>query len=193
MLFIISLISYFVGSVPFGFIIVYFFTGKNLYQEGSKNIGATNALRIAGKKIAIFTLILDSLKGFIIAAICRYFNMDFWFIPGIFAVLGHMFPIWLKFKGGKGVATALGLLLAINIYLFIAAIVTWFIIAYAFKYSSLAGLVTFILIPIYCLVLQINTQIILGLTFLGLLIIYKHKANIIRLLKNQEDKIKLVK
>lgn len=188
-----SLISYFLGSIPFGFVIVYFIKGKSLYKEGSKNIGATNALRVAGKKIAIFTLILDSLKGFIIAAVCRYFEFHFWFIPGFFSVLGHMFPIWLKFKGGKGVATSLGLLLAINPYLFILAIFTWFITACTFKYSSLASLVTFILLPFYCLILKINSEIIVCLTFLSLIIIFKHKENIIRLVKKQEDKIRLVK
>jgi len=189
-----SAISYLIGSIPFGLLLVYIFLGKNLKNEGSGNIGTTNVLRVGGKILALLTLILDSLKGFIIAAICKYFlHLEFWFIPGFFAVIGHIFPIWLKFKGGKGVATSLGFLLAINPLLFFLAIVTWLLVAFAFKYSSLAALITFVLVPAYAYYLKINYIIFFTLTILTIIIIIKHKSNIIRLIKKQEDKIKLFK
>lgn len=184
-------LSYLIGSIPFGMLLVFIFKGKNIKKVGSGNIGATNVLRVAGFPLALLTLILDSFKGFIAAFICKHINVNPFLLVGLVAVIGHMFPIWLGFKGGKGVATSFGLLLAISFKLFIIAIIIWLFMALIFKYSSLAALTTFVILPFYTLFSHQGYMINIVITTLTILILFKHRSNIYRLYKGQETKIKL--
>lgn len=190
---LLCIISYALGSIPFGLVLVYIFSGKKLNKEGSGNIGTTNVLRVSNKTLALLTLILDITKGFVVAYLCKSYGMHLWYIPGFLAVIGHMFPIGLNFKGGKGVASFLGFALAANFYLFVFIIVTWVLVAYFFRISSLAALVSMVLTPIYALLTATQLGAAISLVLLVAIIIIKHKENIIRLLKQEESKIKLRK
>ena len=126
-IFLIGIISYLMGSIPFGFILTKIFLKKDIRDIGSGNIGATNALRTGNKAIGYSTLILDILKAIVPVIYVKIFYQDFLYIASLCAFLGHVFPIWLKFKGGKGVATYVGILFAINIYFGIIFAISWFI------------------------------------------------------------------
>ena len=130
---LIILFSYLCGSIPFGLVISYIFKKDDPRQIGSKNIGATNILRTGGLTLGLVTLILDTLKGFIAIKITLMLNSNLIGLSMIFVVIGHVFPIWLKFKGGKGVATFIGVLLGYSFQLFLLFIVTWLISAFVFK------------------------------------------------------------
>lgn len=193
LLLLACLLSYMLGSIPFGLILVYLFSGKKLTKEGSGNIGTTNVLRVSTKSLALATLILDVTKGFIVAFICKENGLHGWYLTGLLAVIGHMFPVGLKFKGGKGVASFLGFTLAINFYLFIMVLLTWLAVAILFRISSLAALVAMCITPIYALIVHCTLGAVLSILALVVIIIVKHKSNIIRLLKQQESKIRLRK
>ena len=139
--FLIGIISYLMGSIPFGYILTKIFLKKDIREIGSGNIGATNALRTGNKTIGYLTLILDILKAVAPVLYVKIFYQDFLYIASLCAFLGHVFPIWLKFKGGKGVATYVGILFAINFYFGIIFILSWFITFFISKYSSLSSLV----------------------------------------------------
>ena len=139
--FLIGLISYIMGSIPFGFILTKVFLKKDIREIGSGNIGATNALRTGNKAIGYLTLILDILKAIVPVIYVKIFYQDFLYVASLCAFLGHVFPIWLKFKGGKGVATYLGILFAINFYFGIIFIISWFVTFFISKYSSLSSLI----------------------------------------------------
>ena len=138
---IIILISYLLGSIPFGFLLTKIFLNKDIRKIGSGNIGATNALRTGNKTLGYATLILDILKAVIPVIFVKIYYSDYLYISSLCVFLGHVFPIWLKFKGGKGVATYVGILCCINIYLGISFGIVWLIIFVIFKYSSLSSLV----------------------------------------------------
>ena len=189
-IFLIGIISYLMGSVPFGFILTKIFLKKDIREIGSGNIGATNALRTGNKTIGYSTLVLDILKAVIPVIYVKIFYQDFLYIASLCAFLGHVFPIWLKFKGGKGVATYVGILFAINIYFGIIFTISWFITFFISKYSSLSSLVGAASIPIYLLFL---TQFDQGIffTIMFVLIFFTHRENIKRLKNKEETKTKI--
>ena len=189
-IFIIGIISYLMGSIPFGLILTKIFLKKDIREIGSGNIGATNALRTGNKAIGYSTLILDILKAVVPIIYIKIFYEDSLYLASLCAFLGHVFPIWLKFKGGKGVATYVGILCCINIYLGISFGIVWLITFVMFKYSSLSSLVGTLSIPIINF-LFFNNQIIYFFIIMFILIFYTHRENIKRLLNHTESKTKI--
>ncbi|MDC3036473.1 glycerol-3-phosphate 1-O-acyltransferase PlsY [Candidatus Pelagibacter sp.] len=189
-IFLIGIISYLMGSIPFGFILTKIFLKKDIREIGSGNIGATNALRTGNKIIGYTTLVLDILKAIAPVIYIKIFYQDFLYIASLCVFLGHVFPIWLKFKGGKGVATYVGILFAINIYFGIIFTISWFITFFISKYSSLSSLIGAASIPIYLLILN---QFEKGFFFIILfvLIFFTHRENIKRLKNKEETKTKI--
>ena len=189
-IFLIGIVSYLMGSIPFGFILTKIFLKKDIREIGSGNIGATNALRTGNKTIGYSTLVLDIFKAVTPVIYVKFFYEDFLYIASLCAFLGHVFPIWLKFKGGKGVATYLGILFAINIYFGIVFIISWFITFFISKFSSLSSLVGAASIPIYLLILTEIDQVIF-FTIMFVLIFFTHRENIKRLKNKEETKTKI--
>ena len=148
-LFIIIFCSYLIGSIPFGFILTKFFLKKDIRNIGSGNIGATNALRTGNKLLGYSTLVLDILKAVLPLLIIKNYFTDYIFISSLSVFLGHIFPIWLKFKGGKGVAAYVGILFCLNYFLGLVFVGIWFLIYLVFKFSSLSSLIASLTIPIY--------------------------------------------
>ena len=189
-IFFIGIISYLMGSIPFGFILTRIFLKKDIRKIGSGNIGATNALRTGNKSVGYTTLTLDILKAIVPVIYVKIFYQDFLYVASLCAFLGHVFPVWLKFKGGKGVATYVGILFAINIYFGIIFIISWFITFFISKFSSLSSLVGAASIPIYLLILaQFNQLIFFIIMFV--LIFFTHRENIKRLKNKEETKTKI--
>lgn len=187
------LMSYLLGSIPFGLIFAYLGGLGDIRTIGSGNIGATNVLRSGNRLIAAATLIADIGKGALAVLITQYYQLDLQYWAGLVAVMAHIAPIWLKFRGGKGVATALGVYLAWSHYLGIITILIWFIIAKIFKKSSLSALVAISITPIINLLLGKFDLISAPWHFLVILIIIiylTHIQNIKRLCCGQEDSIK---
>ena len=178
------------GSIPFGFILTKIFLNKDIREIGSGNIGATNALRTGNKTIGYSTLILDILKAVVPVIYVKIFYQEFLYIASLCAFLGHVFPIWLKFKGGKGVATYLGILFAINFYFGIVFIISWFITFFISKFSSLSSLIGAASIPIYLLFLSQFDQVVF-FTIMFVLIFFTHRENIKRLKNKEETKTKI--
>ena len=189
-IFLIGIISYLMGSIPFGLVLTKIFLKKDIREIGSGNIGATNALRTGNKTIGYLTLILDVLKAVVPVLYVKIFYQDYLYIASLCAFLGHVFPVWLKFKGGKGVATYVGILFAINFYYGIIFILSWFITFFISKYSSLSSLVASASVPIYLLILTQFNQIIF-FTIMFVLIFFTHRENIKRLKNKEETKTKI--
>ena len=188
--FIVGIVSYLMGSIPFGLILTKIFLNKDIREIGSGNIGATNALRTGNKLIGYSTLILDIAKAIIPVIFVKINYPDLIYIASLCAFLGHVFPIWLKFKGGKGVATYVGILFSINLLLGIIFAASWGIIFLMFRYSSLSSIVGSISIPIYILMTdQISNAIFFGIMFV--LIFFTHRENIKRLKNKEESKTKI--
>ena len=187
---IICLISYLMGSIPFGFILTKIFLKKDIREIGSGNIGATNALRTGNKVLGYSTLILDILKAIIPVLYIKFYFSEFIYISSLCVFLGHVFPIWLKFHGGKGVATYVGILFVIDIYLGLLFTFVWFFIFIISKFSSLSSLIGSISIPIYFLFLsQFNDVLFFSIMFV--LIFFTHRENIKRLKNREETKTKI--
>tara|TARA_A100001037_G_scaffold251051_1_gene234357 strand:+ start:395 stop:937 length:543 start_codon:yes stop_codon:yes gene_type:complete len=178
------------GSIPFGLVLTKIFLKKDIREIGSGNIGATNALRTGNKIIGYLTLILDVLKAVVPVLYVKIFYQDYLYIASLCAFLGHVFPVWLKFKGGKGVATYVGILFAINFYYGIIFILSWFITFFISKYSSLSSLVASASVPIYILIFNQFNQIIFY-TIMFVLIFFTHRENIKRLKNKEETKTKI--
>ena len=187
---IIILISYLLGSIPFGFLLTKIFLNKDIRKIGSGNIGATNALRTGNKTLGYATLILDILKAIIPVIFVKIYYSDYLYISSLCVFLGHVFPIWLKFKGGKGVATYVGILCCMNIYLGISFGIVWLITFVMFKYSSLSSIVGALSVPIINF-LFFNDQIFYFFIIMFILIFYTHRENIKRLLNRTESKTKI--
>jgi glycerol-3-phosphate acyltransferase PlsY len=191
---IVSIIlAYLLGSVPFGLLFTRLFSHVDVRSVGSGNIGATNVLRAAGKIAAILTLLADAFKGLIPVLIVRTLLQDdvAAVLSGAAAILGHNFPIFLKFKGGKGVATSYGVILAVAPWIGLACLVIWLLMAFLFRYSSLAGLVSFACYPLLTFVTNSppsKPHGFLSLFIFGM-IYYRHRENIKRLLAGAEPKI----
>ena len=202
-LILIVFFSYISGSIPFGYILTKFFGGKDVRKIGSGNIGATNVLRASNKYLAILTLILDALKGYAPVSITLFFFPEFFQLSALASFLGHLFPLWLKFKGGKGVATYLGILMALSFHLSLLFIFTWVIISLIFKYSSLSSMFASLTVFVINFLREtivladesispasviINSKI---LFIFFILIIYTHRKNILNLKNKKEKKIKI--
>ena len=181
---------YLMGSIPFGYILTKIFLKKDIRDVGSGNIGATNALRTGNKLIGYTTLFFDIVKAIIPVVYIKFNFPELLYIASLCVFLGHVFPIWLKFKGGKGVATYLGILYALNIYLGLIFIASWLITFAIFKFSSLASLVASIAIPVYLLIFTQFDQVIFY-TIMFVLIFFTHKENIKRLKNKEETKTKI--
>jgi glycerol-3-phosphate acyltransferase PlsY len=187
---IVGIVSYLMGSIPFGLILTKIFLNKDIREIGSGNIGATNALRTGNKLIGYSTLILDIVKAIIPVIFVKINHPDLIYIASLCAFLGHVFPIWLKFKGGKGVATYVGILFSINLLLGIIFAASWGIIFLMFRYSSLSSIIGSISIPIYILMTdQISNAIFFSIMFV--LIFFTHRENIKRLKNKEESKTKI--
>ena len=187
---IIGIYSYLLGSIPFGLILSKIFLKKDIRQSGSGNIGAANVLRSGNRILGFLTLILDGLKSYLAVIITIGFFSDYFFLSSVLVFLGHLFPIWLKFKGGKGVATYLGILFALNFYYAVIFILSWLIIIFITKYVSLGSLVSSLIVLLFNVYFEGFNESIMLFIFL-VLIIYSHRTNIGRLKAGIENKINL--
>ncbi len=187
---IIGVICYLLGSIPFGFILTKIFLKKDIRDIGSGNIGATNALRTGNKFIGYTTLFFDIIKAVIPVIYIKINFPELLFIGSLCAFLGHVFPVWLKFKGGKGVATYVGILFALNIYFGLVFIIFWLITFGLSKFSSLSSLIASISVPLYLLITAQFDQVIF-FTIMFILIFFTHRENIKRLRNKEETKTKI--
>ena len=183
-------ISYLMGSIPFGLILTKVFLKKDIRDVGSGNIGATNVLRTGNKVIGYLTLILDVLKAVIPVLYIKFNFPELVYISSLSAFIGHVFPIWLKFKGGKGVATYVGILFSINYFFGIIFIVSWLIIFFISKYSSLGSILSSLLIPIF-IFLNSSYENQYFFIIMFVLILYTHRENVKRLINKEESKTKI--
>ena len=193
--------AYLLGSIPFGLLLSKLFLDIDIRTIGSGNIGATNVLRSGNKKIAFLTLFCDGLKGVLAVVIAMSFQKQYGdsipqnilqmlpLLAAIFAILGHVFPVWLKFKGGKGVATALGVIVPFDPILFFAVCLLWLITAKCFRISSLSALIAFGLSPFVSYFLGADISFLMFLIGLFFLLLWTHRDNVCRILNGQEGKI----
>ena len=189
-IFLVFLLSYILGSIPFGLILTKLFLNQDIRDIGSKNIGATNVLRTGNKFIAALTLFLDISKGVVPVLITNYFFPNLIFLSGLMAFLGHIFPVWIKFKGGKGIATYLGIIFVLSLKLGLFFCVSWMIVATITKYSSLSSILSSLIIFLISF-WENNFELNLYLFITFVIILYTHRQNIIKLKNKTEDKIKL--
>ena len=189
-LILIITISYIMGSIPFGLILTKIFLKKDIREVGSGNIGATNVLRTGNKTIGYLTLIFDVLKAVIPVLYIKLNFPEFVYISSLSVFIGHVFPAWLKFRGGKGVATYLGILFSINYILGIVFIISWLIIFIISKYSSLGSILASLIIPIF---IFFNTKFENEYFFIimFILILFTHRENVKRLINKEESKTKI--
>ena len=187
---IVFIASYLSGSIPFGLILTKIFLNKDLRKIGSKNIGATNVLRTGNKKVAGLTLFLDVSKGIIPILITREYFADLIYLSSLAAFLGHIFPVWLRFKGGKGVATYLGIIFILSFNLGVIFCVSWILISIVSKYSSLSSILSAMIVFIVSF-LNNNFELTSYLFITFIIILYTHRQNIVRIKNKSEDKIKL--
>jgi glycerol-3-phosphate acyltransferase PlsY len=193
-LFVIA--AYLIGSISFAVVVSKMLGLDDPRSYGSKNPGATNVLRSGSKKAAILTLLGDALKGVVAVLLVKCIGPSYGVtengvaLVAIAVFIGHLWPVFFRFIGGKGVATALGVLLALNLWLGLATLITWLVIAYAFRYSSLAALVASVFAPFYCaLMLGTASPIVLAVTAMSVLLIMRHRKNIANLLSGKESRI----
>ena len=182
--------SYLSGSLPFGLILTKIFLNKDLRKIGSKNIGATNVLRTGNKIIAGLTLFLDISKGIIPILITKEYFTDLIYLSSLAAFLGHIFPVWLKFKGGKGIATYLGIIFILSFNLGVTFCVSWILISIVSKYSSLSSILSTMIVFLISF-LNNNFELTSYLFITFIIILYTHRQNIVRIKNKSEDKIKL--
>ena len=187
---IVGITSYLMGSIPFGFILTKIFLKKDIREIGSGNIGATNALRTGNKLVGYTTLILDIAKAIIPVIYVKMNYPELTYIASLCAFLGHVFPICLKFKGGKGVATYVGILFSINILLGLIFAISWGVVFLIFRYSSLSSIIGSLSIPLYLFVTAEKSSVIFFVTMF-VLIFFTHRENIIRLKNKEESKTKI--
>ena len=178
------------GSIPFGLILTKFFLKQDIRDVGSGNIGATNVLRTGNKLLGYSTLFLDILKAVIPLLIVKYYFINLLLISSLCIFLGHVFPVWLNFKGGKGVATLVGIILCINYYLLIVFVIVWILIFLLTKYSSLSSIIATLSLPIISFFFIENGDYYFFI-ILFILIFYTHRENIKRLINNTESKTKI--
>ena len=188
-LIIVAVYSYLLGSIPFGLVLTKIFLKKDIREIGSGNIGTTNVLRTGKKSLAIATLILDLLKGSLSIIITFTYFENLISYSALICFIGHIFPVWLKFKGGKGVATYLGVILALSYKFFLIFGITWLVLSFLFRYASLSSIISSLIVFVYSYFFINNFSLILFIFFV--IIIYTHRENIVRLKNSEESKIKL--
>ena len=188
-LIIVAVYSYLLGSIPFGLVLTKIFLKKDIREIGSRNIGTTNVLRTGKKSLAVATLVLDLLKGYFSIVITLIYFGNLISYSALICFIGHIFPIWLKFKGGKGVATYLGVILALSYKFFIIFGITWLVLSFLFRYASLSSIISSLIVFVYSYFFINNFSLILFIFFV--IIIYTHRENIVRLKNSEESKIKL--
>ena len=189
-LFLIILVSYLFGSIPFGLLLTKIFLKKDIREIGSGNIGATNVLRAGNKILGYSTLALDILKAVLPILYIKFFMNDYLYISALSIFIGHVFPVWLKFKGGKGVASYLGILCCLDIFTALIFGVVWISIFILFKFSSLSSLLASLTIPIFYFFYNSNSDYYFYFMML-ILIFFTHRENIKRLRNNTESKSKI--
>lgn len=187
--YLVIILGYLFGSIPFGLILAKVMGAGDIRKIGSGNIGATNAMRTGNKKLGALTLLGDMLKGTAAVLVARVLAPEMMAFAGFAAVIGHIFPVWLRFKGGKGVATALGMLLGLAPLVFLATVATWIAMFKWKRISSLSALTAMALAPIYCYFTD-NMQHTLMVLMLALVIFATHHQNIARLMKGEEKGFK---
>ena len=188
-IFIVGLYSYFLGSIPFGLIYAKLAGLGDVRNIGSGNIGATNVLRTGNKKVAALTLLCDIAKGSLAVFITLNFFPKLILLSSVVVYLGHIFPVWLKFKGGKGVATFIGAIAILNYVLCLIFLISWSIVAKIFKISSLSAIVAF-LITFVATVFLYENNLILVMSFFTVFSIFTHRENIKKIISGEESKIK---
>ena len=189
-LFLIIIVSYLFGSIPFGLLLTQIFLKKDIREIGSGNIGATNVLRAGNKILGYSTLVLDILKAVLPILYVKFFMNDYLYISALSIFIGHVFPIWLKFKGGKGVASYLGILCCLDIFTALIFGVVWISIFIFFKFSSLSSLLASLTIPIFQFFYNSNSDYYFYF-MMFILIFFTHRENIKRLRNNTESKSKI--
>ena len=189
-LFFIVSISYLMGSIPFGYIFTKIFLKKDIRDIGSGNIGATNALRTGNKLLGYSTLIFDVLKAVVPILIIKFNYPEFIFLSSLLIFVGHVFPVWLNFKGGKGVAVYIGILFSLNYILVLIFVFFWFVVLIIFRFSSLSSLTASLIIPFYQFLFIDNNNYYFYIIMFTL-IFYTHRENIKRLINNTESKTKI--
>ena len=188
-LIIVAVYSYLLGSIPFGLILTKIFLKKDIRKIGSGNIGTTNVLRTGKKSLAAGTLILDLMKGYFSIIITFTYFENLISYSALICFIGHIFPVWLKFKGGKGVATYLGVILALSYKFFLIFGISWLVLSFLFRYASLSSIISSLILFVYSYFFINNFSLILFI--FAVIIIYTHRENIVRLKNSEESKIKL--
>ena len=189
-LIIVALYSYILGSIPFGLILTKIFLQKDIRKVGSGNIGTTNVLRTGNKFLALSTLILDMLKGYVAVYLTLLYYESLVSYAALICFIGHIFPVWLKFKGGKGVATYLGVILAFSNIFFLIFGISWLTLSLLFRFASLSSMISSLIIFLFSYFFESNNySLVLFIFFITIL--YTHKENIVRLKNSEENKIKL--
>ena len=188
-LFIVIFYSYLLGSIPFGLIYTKIAGIEDIRKIGSGNIGATNVLRTGNKQVAVYTLLSDITKGSLAVLITNKFYQEYNLLSFLIVYLGHIFPVWLKFKGGKGVAAFIGGILVINYILGLVFLITWLIVAKVFKISSLSAIIAFVVTLLTTLIFY-NLNLTLLIFFFTVFSVYTHRDNIRRIVSGEESKIK---
>ena len=186
---IVAVYSYLLGSIPFGLVLTKIFLKKDIRNIGSGNIGTTNVLRTGKKSLAIATLVLDLLKGYFSIIITFTYFENLISYSALIFFIGHIFPVWLKFKGGKGVATYVGVILALSYKFFLIFGISWLVLSFLFRYASLSSIISSLIVFIYSYFFINNFSLILFIFFV--IILYTHRENIDRLKNSEESKIKL--
>jgi glycerol-3-phosphate acyltransferase PlsY len=187
---IVSVYSYILGSIPFGLIITKVFLNKDIRKVGSGNIGTTNVLRTGKKSLAIITLLLDALKGYASVIVSLIYFNDLVFLSALTCFIGHIFPVWLNFKGGKGVAVYLGIITALSFPLAAVFGICWIVLAFIFKYSSVSSIVGSLSVLLFSIISN-NYSLSFFLFIIFIIILFTHRENIQRLKNSKENKINL--
>ena len=188
-LIIVAVYSYLLGSIPFGLILTKIFLKKDIRKIGSGNIGTTNVLRTGKKSLAAGTLVLDLMKGYFSIIITFTYFENLISYSALICFIGHIFPVWLKFKGGKGVATYIGVVLALSYKFFLIFGISWLILSFLFRYASLSSIISSLIVFVCSYYFNNNFSLILFIFFI--IILYTHRENIVRLKNSEESKIKL--
>ena len=188
-LIIVAVYSYLLGCIPFGLILTKIFLKKDIREIGSGNIGTTNVLRTGKKSLAAGTLVLDLMKGYFSIIITFTYFENLISYSALICFIGHIFPVWLKFKGGKGVATYLGVILALSYKFFLIFGISWLILSFLFRYASLSSIISSLIVFVCSYFFNNNFSLILFIFFI--IILYTHRDNIVRLKNSEESKIKL--
>ena len=184
----VAFYSYIFGSIPFGLVLTKIFLKKDIRKIGSRNIGATNVMRTGKRSLGVATLLLDVFKAYASVLLTLIYFPDYMYLSALLCFLGHIFPIWIKFNGGKGIAVYLGVLFAFSISLGFIFVISWIIVLYLSKYSSLSSLISTLIIFLYSIILN-NFNMSLFFFIILIIVIYTHRENITHIKNKTENKI----